>query len=160
VRQVADALHAARLAPATPIHIQPPSQLELLMLTAYAIVGALLTAYLTFSATAEFARIRPVMAAMAKADVPQSWLPTLATLKAAGALGLLVGIVVPLTGLSTGIQTAATIIGAAAAVGVILFFVGAVITHLRAHEPLTAFAPASVFLLLAVTTLGLGLAAA
>jgi hypothetical protein len=130
------------------------------MLTAYVVVGALLTAYLTFSFTADYARYHRVLTAMANADVPQSWLPTLATIKATGALGLLVGIVVPLTGLTAGIQTAATIIGAAAAVGVILFFVGAVITHLRAHEPLTAFAPASVFLLLAVTTLGLGLAAA
>jgi hypothetical protein len=44
----------------------------------------------------------------------------------------------------------------AAAVGVVLFFVGALITHLRAHD--SSLAPATVFLLLAVTTLALGLA--
>jgi len=44
----------------------------------------------------------------------------LGLLKAAGALGFLVGIVVPP-------------IGIAAAVGLILFFVGAIITHVRGH---------------------------
>ena len=43
-----------------------------------------------------------------------------------------------------------------AAVGVILFFVCAVITHLRARD--YSLAPAVVFLLLAVATLVLGLA--
>jgi DoxX-like family len=129
------------------------------MFTAYVVVGALLTAYLTFSATVEFARIRPVLTAMAKTDVPQSWLPMLASLKAAGALGLLVGIAVPLIGLTAGIQTTAAVIGTAAAVGVILFFVGAVLAHLRARDiSVVAFAPATVVLLLAVATLVLGLA--
>jgi hypothetical protein len=131
------------------------------MFTAYVVVGALLAAYLIFSATAEFARIRPVMTAMAKADVPPSWLPTLATLKAVGALGLLVGIGVPLIGLTAGIETAGAVIGAAAAVGVILFFAGAALAHLRARDiSFVGFAPATVFLLLAVATLTLGLAAA
>ena len=51
---------------------------------------------------------------------------------------------------------AAAVIGTAAAVGVIVFFVGAVITHLRARD--YSLAPATVFLLLAVATLVLGLA--
>ena len=115
------------------------------MVTAYVVVGGLLVAYLTFSVVADFARYHRVLTAMAKADVPQSWLPTLATLKAAGALGLLVGITVPLVGTATGtISTAAAAIGTAAAVGVILFFVGAVITHLRARD--YSLAPAVVFL--------------
>jgi hypothetical protein len=126
------------------------------MVTAYVVVGALLVAYLTFSVVADFARYHRVLTAMAKADVPQSWLPTLATLKAAGALGLLVGITVPLVGTATGIVSTAAAIGTAAAVGVILFFVGAVITHLRARD--YSLAPAVVFLLLAVATLVLGLA--
>ena len=71
--------------------------------------------------------------------------------------GLLVGIGVPLMGTTTaGISTTAAAIGIAAAVGVILFFVGAVITHLRARD--YSLARATVFLLLAVTTLFLGLA--
>jgi hypothetical protein len=127
------------------------------MLTAYVVVGALLAAYLAFSVTADFARYHRVLTAMAKANVPESWLTTLATLKAAGALGLLVGIGVPLIGTTTaGISTTAAAIGTAAAVGVILFFIGAVITHLRARD--YSLAPATVFLLLAVVTLLSGLA--
>ncbi len=127
------------------------------MLTAYVVVGGLLAAYLTFSVAADVARYHRVLTAMANANVPESWLTTLATLKAAGALGLLVGIGVPLIGTTTiGISTAAAAIGTAAAVGVIVFFVGAVITHLRARD--FSLAPATVFLLLAVATLVLGLA--
>ena len=80
---------------------------------------------------------------MAKASVPESWITALGTLKAAGALGLLVGIGVP-------------VIGTAAAVGLILFFVGAIITHLRAHDH--SFGLAIVFLLLAMAALVLRLA--
>jgi hypothetical protein len=94
---------------------------------------------------------------MAEANVPESWLTALAALKAAGALGLLVGIAVPLIGTTAAdISIAAAAIGTAAAVGVIVFFVGAVITHLRARD--YSLAPATVFLLLAVATLVLGLA--
>ena len=59
------------------------------------------------------------------------------------ALGLLVGIRVPL-------------IGIAAAVGLVLFFVGAIITHLRARD--YSFGLAAVFLLLAVAALVLRVA--
>src|SRR5215213_5563195 len=127
-----------------------PRRMELAMLTAYVIVGGLLVAYLSFSVAADVARYHRVLTAMAKANVPESWLAPLAALKGAGALGLLVGIGVPLIG------TTAAAIGTAAAVGVILFFVGALITHLRARD--YSLAPATVFLLLAVTTLALGLA--
>jgi hypothetical protein len=128
------------------------------MLTAYVVVGGLLVAYLSFSVAADVARYHRVLTAMARANVPESWLTTLAALKAAGALGLLVGIGVPLIGTTTAaISTTAAAIGTAAAVGVILFFVGALITHLRARD--SSLAPATVFLLLAVATLALGLAA-
>jgi DoxX-like family len=127
------------------------------MRTAYVVAGGLLVAYLAFSVTADVARYHRVLIAMANANVPESWLTTLASLKAAGALGLLVGIGVPLIGTTTaGISTTAAAIGTAAAVGVILFFVGAVITHLRARD--SSLAPATVFLMLAVATLVLGLA--
>jgi hypothetical protein len=81
---------------------------------------------------------------MAKAGVSESWITSLGILKAAGAIGLLVGIGVPL-------------IGTAAAIGLILFFVGAIITHLRAQD--YSFGPAVAFLLLAVDALVLRLAA-
>src|SRR5438046_2909776 len=81
---------------------------------------------------------------MAKAGVSESWITMLGILKAAGAIGLLVGIGVPL-------------IGTATAVGLVLFFVGAIITHLRARD--YSFGLAIVFLLLAVAALVLRLVA-
>lgn len=112
------------------------------MLTAYVVVSILAAAALTFSATADLLRYPKVLDAMAQANVPRSWLSTLAALKAAGALGLLVGLGVP-------------VIGTAAAVGVVLFFVGAIITHVRARW--YSFAYPSVYLGLAVASLVLGL---
>jgi hypothetical protein len=50
--------------------------------------------------------------------VPRSWLPWLGTALAAGSLGLLVGFAVPL-------------VGTLAAAGLVLYFVGALIAHLR-----------------------------
>ena len=65
-------------------------------------------------------------------------------LKAAGALGLLIGIGVPLVGI-------------AAATGLVVFFIGAIITHLRARD--YSFGLAVVFLVLAVSALILRLTA-
>jgi hypothetical protein len=79
---------------------------------------------------------------MQKAGVSESWITTLGILKAAGAAGLLIGIGVPL-------------IGTAAATGLTLFFVGAIITHLRARD--YSFGLAVVFLLLVVAALVLRL---
>jgi hypothetical protein len=62
-----------------------------------------------------------VLANSAKVHVPRSWLPMLGTLKLAGAAGLLVGLVGP------------PAIGIAAAIGLVLYFIGAVIAHLRAR---------------------------
>jgi DoxX-like family len=90
------------------------------MHTAYLVVTVLLVGLLAFSATADYVRYSRVLTAMARAGVPESWLPALATLKAAGAAGLLVGIAIPAIGL-------------AAAVGVTLFFVGAFVAHVRAR---------------------------
>lgn len=53
--------------------------------------------------------------------VPRSWLPTLAVLKLAGAGGLFVG--------HLGLRH----IGIAAALGLVLYFVGAVVVHVRAR---------------------------
>jgi len=62
----------------------------------------------------------PVTAAK-QVQVPESWLVPLGTLQGAGALGLITGFVFPPIGL-------------AAATGLELFFVGAVIAHLRAGD--------------------------
>src|SRR5215210_6484238 len=99
------------------------------MFTAYVVVTLMAIAANTFAATADFIRYKFVLITAAKAGVPESWLPMLGTLKAAGALGLLVGL--------------------------ILFFVGAIITHLRVRD--YSIGPAAAFLLLAVAALVLGL---
>lgn len=62
-----------------------------------------------------------VLANSAKVHVPRSWLPMLGTLKLAGAIGLLVGLV----GLPA--------IGIAAATGLVLFLIGALIAQVRAR---------------------------
>lgn len=114
------------------------------MFTAYVVVGGLLAVMLVGTATADFVRNQQVLINMTKVGVPESWLTMLGILHAAGALGLLVGI---------GVQP----IGWAAAVGVILLFVSAIIFHLRARE--YTLAPPVVFLTLAVAALVLRLAA-
>lgn len=95
-----------------------------------------------FSGVAALLHFRPILPGMARAGVPESWLRfPIGTLKIAGALGLLVGLfgVAPL--------------GIAAAIGLVLFFVCAVYTHIRAGDFSAQFALANSFLLLSVATL-------
>jgi hypothetical protein len=114
------------------------------MLTAYVVVTVLAAAITAFAATADFIHPQWVLVNMTKAGVPRSRLFPLGALKAAGALGLLVGLGVPL-------------LGVVAAVGLVLFFIGAIITHIRAHW--YSFTYPAAFLLPAVGSLGLRLAA-
>ncbi len=76
--------------------------------------------------------------------VPRSWLPILGLLLAAGALGLLAGFAVPLLGIL-------------AAVGLVLYFIGAIIAHLRVGS--RQLIGGIVFLAFAVASLVLNLAA-
>ncbi|MER5707628.1 DoxX family protein [Streptomyces sp. NPDC002122] len=115
------------------------------MFLGYTIVAALLAFALSASAFLTFTRNPQITGNMTKLGVPDSWLPWLATAKAAGAIGLLAGLAVaPL--------------GVAAAIGVTLYFAGAVITHLRAKD--YELAPALVLTLIAVTALVLRIASA
>ncbi|MFC3451681.1 DoxX family protein [Amycolatopsis speibonae] len=98
-------------------------------------------------AAADLARVPFVLKNSAEVDVPPSWIPPLASLKAAGAAGLLLGLLgVPF-------------VGTAAAVGLVLFYVGAVATHVRARVFYNIAFPAG-FLGLAVATFVLDLAQA
>jgi hypothetical protein len=75
--------------------------------------------------------------------LPQSWGPRLGTLLAAGSLGLLVGFAVPL-------------LGTLAAAALVLYFVGALIAHLRVgSRNLVGWA---VFFVTVVAALAVGLA--
>ena len=115
------------------------------MFVAYIIVIIIAAAANIFSATLDFIRFKQILVNMAKVGVPESWITMLGTLKAAGAVGLLVGMGVPP-------------IGVAAAIGLVLFFIGAVITHLRAGD--YSFGLAVIFLLFAAAALVLRLASA
>ena len=74
------------------------------------VVTILAAAANIFSATLDFIRYEPILINMAKVGVSESWITTLGILKAAGALGLLIGIGVPAVGI-------------AAAAGLVLFFI-------------------------------------
>ncbi|MDT0614291.1 DoxX family protein [Streptomyces lancefieldiae] len=91
------------------------------MYTAYVIVTVVAIVANAGIAVADLMRARFVLANSAAVEVPASWLPWLAVLKAAGAAGLLLGLL--------GVRP----LGIAAAVGLVLFFVGAVAAHLRAR---------------------------
>lgn len=91
-------------------------------------------------ALADLLGARFVLANSAEVGVPRSWVPVLGLLKGAGAVGLLVGLFVfpPL--------------GVAAATGLVAFFVGALVTHIRARVFYNLAFP-STFLALAVLSL-------
>jgi hypothetical protein len=92
--------------------------LETAMLIAYLVVGGLLALGVLASASAQIARNKTILQNMAHLGVPLGMLPFLATCLIAGAAGLVIGVwYAPL--------------GLAAAGGLVLYFVGAVIAHLR-----------------------------
>lgn len=114
------------------------------MSTAYIGVSVLTIVAVGISAAAFFRPPEAILKSMAEVDVKKSWLPVLGILKAAGALGLLIGIGVPMPS-----------VGTAAAVGLVVYFIGAVIVHLRAGD--YSVSGQHVYLLLAVATLVLDL---
>jgi len=113
------------------------------MFTAYTVVTLLAAAANIFSAILDFIRFKQILINMARVGVSESWITIFGILKAAGALSLLIGMSVPL-------------IGIAAGSGLVLFFVSAIITHVRAHD--YSFGLAIVFLLLALAALVLRVA--
>jgi hypothetical protein len=90
------------------------------MSTAYVVVTVLWAAWLAFSAGALFFRVAWVVQPLAGYGVPASWWPWLGTAKAAGAAGLLVGLFMP-------------VVGVMAMIGLVLYFIGAVATVMRAR---------------------------
>ncbi|MCX2969268.1 MULTISPECIES: DoxX family protein [Streptomyces] len=89
--------------------------------TAYVIVTVLTALANAGIAVADLLRADFVLANSAEVGVPPSRLPWLAALKAAGAAGLVLGLL--------GVPA----VGVAAAGGLVLFFTGAVVVHLRAR---------------------------
>lgn len=114
------------------------------MHTAYVIVTLMTVAANLAVAAADFAKAPFVLANSAEVGVAQRHIPILAGLKAAGAVGLLLGLLgVPL-------------VGQAAAAGLVAFFVGAVVVHLRTHVVHNIAFPLT-YLGLAVATLALSI---
>jgi DoxX-like protein len=91
------------------------------MLTAYLAITAVTVLANAGAALADLARARFVLSNSAEVGVPASWLPLLAALKGAGAGGLLLGLL--------GVH----VLGVAAGIGLVAFFVGAIAAHLRAR---------------------------
>jgi hypothetical protein len=117
------------------------------MFTAYVVVTLVAIAADAFSGVAALVHFKPIIPGMLKAGVPESWLTfPIGALKTAGAIGLLLGLIgVPL-------------IGPAAAIGLVLFFVCAIHTHLLARDYSPQFGLAIGFLLLNTAALALVLA--
>ena len=108
-----------------------------------AIVSALLAVGLLGSGRAKLVREKTVMQTMSTIGFPLDRLWLLAAAEFAGAVGLVVGLFWwPL--------------GVAAAIGVILYFIGAVGSHLRVRD-LKGIAPAAVLLVVAIAALVLRL---
>ncbi|MEU9800919.1 DoxX family protein [Streptomyces sp. NPDC051000] len=90
---------------------------------AYLVVTLSTTAANVGIAAADLAGARFVLANSAQVGVPRPWLPWLAALKLAGAAGLLLGL----------FDAALRPLGAAAACGLVLLYLGALGFHLRAR---------------------------
>ncbi len=114
------------------------------MSTAYVVVTVLAIAANGAIAVADLVRAEFVLTNSAGVGVPAAWLTPLGLLKAAGAAGLALGL------------AGVPVVGTAAALGLTLFFVGAIVTHLRAGDHALAFPLA--FLALAVGSLVLSVA--
>lgn len=109
------------------------------MFTAYIAVTVLAASANIWAATNDFRRLDWITANLDRLKVPRSWLPTLGILKVLGGIGLLAGLAAPW-------------IGVAAAVGLVLFFIGACLSAVRVrwYQHLTY---PTVWLLLAVSSL-------
>ncbi|WP_030714940.1 DoxX family protein [Streptomyces sp. NRRL F-2580] len=109
------------------------------------VVVTLLTAlWVGFSGLSLMRRAQFVVEPLVQYEVPPSWWTPLALAKLAGAAGLMIGLAVP-------------VVGVLAGTGLVLYFLGAVITVLRARSyktvafPLLYLAPVTVTLALGLT---------
>ncbi|MFJ8675212.1 DoxX family protein [Streptomyces sp. NPDC093589] len=84
-----------------------------------AVVTLVAAAMTGFSAAVSLLRVPWAEASMTAYGVPRSWWPWLGRAEAAGAIGLLVGLFVP-------------VVGVAAGTGLVLYFAGAVLVVARA----------------------------
>lgn len=115
------------------------------MTVAFYLITGLTAALNAYFAVVDYLRADFVLGNSGRLGIPVSWLPMLGTAKLAGALGLVAGLL--------GLRY----LGIAAAAGLTLFFVGAVVAHLRVRVLDTMWFPATI-LGLAAASLGLAIA--
>jgi hypothetical protein len=106
---------------------------------AYVTITAITIAATAGMAAAGLAGARFVAANMDEVRVPRSWMKPLALLKGAGAAGLLLGVL--------GVRP----LGVAAAIGLVLFFTGALAAHVRARVLRNIAFPGTYFALAAAS---------
>jgi hypothetical protein len=115
------------------------------MSTAFVIVSVLTAAWVGLSAVSLLRRAAFVVDPLVAYGVPESWWTPLGLAKAAGAVGLLIGLAVPAIGILAGIC-------------LVVYFLGAVVTALRARSYKTVAYPV-LYLAPVVATLAIGFAA-
>jgi hypothetical protein len=108
------------------------------MFLAYAVAAVVFGLANANSAVAKLRRADRVVGVLTAAGIPSSWFVPLALLNLAGAIGLLIGI-------------AWRPIGIAAAIGLVLYFAGAVAAHLRVKDLKHVPGPAVLLVCTAVT---------
>jgi hypothetical protein len=108
------------------------------MYVTYLVITTLAALANGYAASLNFAGAESVKVVADKVQVSQRWMVPFGILLAAGALGLLIGIAVP-------------VLGTAAAIGLVLYFICALSAHLRVHDP--GIGGAVSFLLLAMAAL-------
>lgn len=116
------------------------------MFAAYLIITVIAIVANAWATAADLAQPKWLLANMDEVDVPRSWLLPLAILKGAGAAGLLLGLL------------AVRPLGIAAAIGLALFFTGALAAHARARAFHNIAVPGTYFAL-AVASAALAVAA-
>jgi DoxX-like family len=104
---------------------------------AYLIVTVAAIGANAWAAAVDLAQPGWLLANMAEVGVQRSWLPPLAVLKGAGAAGLVLGLL--------GVRP----LGIAAAIGLVLFFTGALASHVRARAFHNIAVPGAYFALAA-----------
>ena len=109
------------------------------MYIAYVVVTIVTIGLNAFEAVAALVGAKFMRANADRVGVPRSWLVPLGLLKGAGAVGLLLGLL--------GVE----ILGIAAAAGLVLFYIGAVIAHIRGRAIANIPFPAA-FLALAIAS--------
>lgn len=109
---------------------------------AYALVTIVVALANSYAAALSFAGAESVKVVADTVRVPRKWMIPFGVLLACGAAGLLVGFVVP-------------VVGTAAAVGLVVYFICAVSAHVRVRDPNVGGAVS--FLVMAVAALVVGL---